>query len=224
MTIHGHNKNFKKVEVKKEMNKLEACKYLDQAMGMEGVDENNWNTLFGIKSRLCFCNEENDEDADSLEEVWYSLRNHLADPVLNLNLLNVVYAIRNNCWESCKGADWHCECRNCPWDGEKIEYDDEIKNIMRRRDDNEPVSEKSAPEKSEDRELTLEDLFPSEWEPIDHNERNASEASMDDEEEDTDPDTLFLGEMQEYEDADALFSFEEGESGREGLSVIPEFI
>ena len=35
MIIHGHNKIFKKVEVEKGMNKLEACKHLDQAMGLE---------------------------------------------------------------------------------------------------------------------------------------------------------------------------------------------
>ena len=206
------------------MNKLEACKHLDQAMGLEWLDEKTWNTIFGIKSRLCFCSEENFEDADSLETVWNSIHGRLEDPVLELNLLNVVYAIRNNCWEFCGGAEWRCECRNCPWEGKKIENDDEIKNIMRLRGDNELASGGSTPDSSEEREIDLEDLFPPAWKPMEHSERNAFEASADEEEEYTEPDTLFLGEMQEYEDADALCSFETGESDMERVSFISEFI
>ena len=206
------------------MNKLEACKHLDQAMGLEWLDEKTWNTIFGIKKRLCFCSEENFEDADSLETVWNSIHGCLEDPVLELNLLNVVYAIRNNCWEFCGGAEWRCECRNCPWEGKKIENDDEIKNIMRLRGDNELASGGSTPDSSEEREIDLEDLFPPEWKPMEHSERNAFEASADEEEEYTEPDTLFLGEMKEYEDADAFCSFETGESDMERVSFISEFI
>ena len=196
MIIQGHNKKFKKLEVEKEVNKLEACKHLEQAMRLEWLDEKTWNTIFGIKNRLCFGSEENYEDAESLEIVWNTIHGRLKDPVLELNLLNVVYAIRNKCWEFCGGAEWRCECRNCPWEGKK-EYDDEI---------------------------NLEDVFPPEWKPMEHSEGNAFEASVDEEEEYTDPDTLFLGEMQEYEDADSLFSFEAGEGDRERVSVISEFI
>ena len=76
----------------------------------------------------------------------------------------------------------------------------------------------------EEREIDLEDLFPPAWKAMEHSERNAFEASADEEEEYTEPDTLFLGEMQEYEDADALCSFETGESDMERVSFISEFI
>lgn len=59
------------------MTKLEACKHLDQAMGLEGIDEKTWDTIFGIKSRLCFCNGEDEEDAKGLETVWYSIRDYV---------------------------------------------------------------------------------------------------------------------------------------------------
>ena len=107
------------------MTKLEACKHLDQAMGLEGIDEKTWDTIFGIKSRLCFCNGEDEEDAKGLETVWYSIRDYLKGSILECNLLNVVRAIRSNCWEFCRGAEWHCECRNCPWDGNRPGYEED---------------------------------------------------------------------------------------------------
>ena len=197
------------------MTKLEACKYLDQAMGLEGIDEKAWDTIFGIKSRLCFCNGEDEEDAKSLETVWYSIRDYLKDSILESNLLNVVRAIRNNCWEFCRGAEWHCE--------------------VRRESKKETTAKMMNP--GETVEMHLKDLFTAEWEPrrpmdgaVSENcsggeeQENSADSYMEAEEEGyTEPDDQYVGEMQEDDGFGSLF-WDSGEENRDSWIGIQEFI
>ena len=218
------------------MTKLEACKHLDQAMGLEGIDEKTWDTIFGIKSRLCFCNGEDEEDAKSLETVWYSIRDCLKGSILECNLLNVVRAIRSNCWEFCRGAEWHCECRNCPWDGNRPGYEeDELDCEVMRESKKETTAKIMNP--GETVEMHLKDLFTAEWEPrrpmdgaVSENcsggeeQEDSADSYMEAEEESyTEPDDQYVGEMQE-DDGFGLQFLDSDEDNGDSLFGTPDFI